>query len=177
MAQRDVELFLHLFANLMLEGGVWSSRSGCFTSMERTVVSIEVEAGCLKMRKSHLSGIRTLAQWDSNSGPVGFELWPSGIQTVGHWDSNCGPVGFKLWSSGIRTVAQWDSNCGPVGFELWPSGIRTLAQWDSNCGPPACSVVTISTMLPWLPAVISLEKILDIQFCCFKPSKRIVLSK
>lgn len=62
---------------------MWSSRSGCFTSMERTVVSVEVEAGCLKMRRSHLSGILT--------------------------------------------------------------------------GPPARSVVTISTMLPWLQAVISLD--------------------
>ena len=28
--------------------------------------------------------------------------------------------------------------------------------WDLNSGPPARSVVTISTVLPWLPAVIFL---------------------
>ena len=45
MAQRGREVFLHSFANSMLEGGAWSPHSGCFTSMERTVVSIEVEVG------------------------------------------------------------------------------------------------------------------------------------
>jgi len=60
MARRDVEAYLHSFSDSVPEGGVWSSRSGCFTSTERTVVSIEVEVGCLEMRKSRLRGIWTL---------------------------------------------------------------------------------------------------------------------
>jgi hypothetical protein len=34
---------------------------------------------------------------------------------------------------------------------------KVSSEWDLNSTPPARSVVTISAVLPWLPAVISLD--------------------
>jgi len=65
------------------------------------------------------------------------------------------------FSNSVLGGGVWSSHSGCFTSTertmVWMFEDEVSSEWDSNSGPPARSVVTISTMLPWLPAVTSLD--------------------